>query len=65
HFDYVSDPVSAVDGGDGKASINLSTKQEAMIKAMATRLKSHEDINPVTGAELAEGEPQTKINSKN
>ncbi|EOU5790540.1 manganese catalase family protein, partial [Escherichia coli] len=25
----------------------------------------HEDINPVTGAELAEGEPQTKINSKN
>ncbi|ALL93059.1 TPA: manganese catalase family protein [Escherichia coli] len=65
NFDYVSDPVPAVDGGDGKASINLSTKQEAMIKAMATRLKSHEDINPVTGAELAEGEPQTKINSKN
>lgn len=64
NFDYVSDPFPAVDGGDGNASINLTAKQDAMIKAMATRLKSDQDINPVTGVELAEGEPQSKKQCK-
>lgn len=59
HFDYVSDPQPAVDGGDGSASVTLSPTQEALIKAMADRTKSSTDGDPLTGAELGAGKKKS------
>ncbi|WNN49517.1 manganese catalase family protein [Siccibacter colletis] len=58
HFKYVADPQPAVDGGDGSASVGLSSEQMAMLKAMADRTKSDETIDPITGVDLGIGEPQ-------
>ncbi|UYU32895.1 manganese catalase family protein [Siccibacter colletis] len=58
HFNYVADPQPAVDGGDGSASVGLSSEQMAMLKAMADRTKSDETIDPITGVDLGIGEPQ-------
>lgn len=59
HFDYVSDPQPAVDGGDGSASVTLSPTQEALIKAMADRTKSSTEGDPLTGAELGAGKKKS------
>lgn len=60
NFDYVADPQPAVDGGDGMASVTLSPEQLALVKAMADRTRAEPTVDPVTGAELGSGEPQSK-----
>lgn len=60
NFEYVADPQPAVDGGDGSATTTLSPQQLALVKAMAERTKSDPRVDPLTGAELGNGEPQSK-----
>ena len=55
HFDYVESPQPAVDGGDGGASVTLTTEQETLVKAMCARTKSDPKADPLTGAELGAG----------
>lgn len=49
------DAQAAVDGGDGAASVDLKGKAASTLKAMATRLASDPESNPVTGADLGAG----------
>lgn len=49
------DAQAAVDGGDGAASVDLKGKAASTVKAMATRLASDPESNPVTGADLGAG----------
>lgn len=58
NFDYVSDPArfTAVDGGDGSASVRLPAAQKKLVDAMADRSTSAPDANPVTGIELGKAE---------
>lgn len=60
NFEYVADPQPAVDGGDGLATVNLSKEQQAFVKAMAKRTQSDPSVDPLTGAELGKGKPQSK-----
>ncbi len=60
NFEYVADPQPAVDGGDGLASVTLSKEQQALVKAKAKRTQSDPSVDPLTGAELGNGEPQPK-----
>lgn len=60
NFKYVADPQPAVDGGDGLASVTLSKEQQALVKAMTKRTQSDPSVDPLTGAELGDGEPQPK-----
>lgn len=46
---------SAVDGGDGTASVALSAAQQAALDAMAARTLSDPDADPMTGADLGAG----------
>lgn len=46
---------SAVDGGDGRASVVLSADDKANLIAMAQRLKSKPDADVITGADLGAG----------
>ena len=55
HFEYVANPLPAVDGGEGGASVKLTAKQKALAKAMAERTQSDPDGDPLTGAELGAG----------
>ncbi|GAB7538203.1 manganese catalase family protein [Burkholderia sp. 22PA0099] len=45
----------AIDGGDGSASVDLDAEQAAALEAMAARLESDPDSDPMTGADLGEG----------
>jgi Mn-containing catalase len=56
-WQYVSDrsQQQAVDGGDGTASVQLSTAEAATLERLATRTKSNTRIDPVTGADLGAG----------
>jgi Mn-containing catalase len=45
----------AIDGGDGTASVRLSSKERADNLALATRTMSDPDANPTTGADLGAG----------
>ncbi len=58
NFDYVSDPerFTAVDGGDGSASVRLPAAQKRVVVAMAERTASDPQVNPVTGIELGKSE---------
>jgi Mn-containing catalase len=49
------DAQSAVDGGDGTASVTLTEPQQAAIDAFAARTASQPDSDPLTGAELGAG----------
>ncbi|WP_312596085.1 manganese catalase family protein [Brevundimonas sp.] len=49
------DAQSAVDGGDGSASVALSAAQTDSVTAFALRTTSDPDSNPVTGADLGAG----------
>ncbi|HFZ8993246.1 TPA: manganese catalase family protein [Citrobacter freundii] len=60
NFEYVADPMPAVDGGDGLVSGTLSKEQLALVKAMAKRTMSDPGVEPLTGTELGAGEPQEK-----
>ncbi|MYM82751.1 manganese catalase family protein [Duganella sp. FT50W] len=49
------DAQCAVDGGDGSASVGLTTAEEALLKRMAARTMSDPGAEPLTGAELGAG----------
>jgi Mn-containing catalase len=46
---------AAVDGGDGRASVDLAKEDMAAVMAMAARTKSLDGVDPLTGAELGAG----------
>jgi len=50
------DRFTAVDGGDGSASVRLPAAQRRVVVAMAERTASDPDVNPVTGLELGKSE---------
>ncbi|WP_442597061.1 manganese catalase family protein [Parapusillimonas sp. JC17] len=54
NFDRVDawEQMSAVDGGDGSASVELDEEAAKVVQAMATRTASDPTSNPETGAEL-------------
>lgn len=49
------DDQAAVDGGDGTASVAVAGEDAKVLDAMAARLKSDPEANPVTGADLGAG----------
>ncbi|MFN3932051.1 MAG: manganese catalase family protein [Brevundimonas sp.] len=49
------DAQAAVDGGDGGASVNLTGKAASTVQAMAERLASDPESDPITGADLGVG----------
>lgn len=51
------DEQAAVDGGDGSASVGLTTDEEAALSQMAARTMSDPGADPLTGAELGAGLP--------
>lgn len=52
--------MTAVDGGDGSASVQLDKAADEIVKAMAARTASNPSIDPVTGADLgSESPPRT------
>lgn len=51
-WEYVESPQPAVDGGDGKASVNGAPEDVAALEAMAARTRSDPQSDPLTGADL-------------
>ncbi len=49
---------SAVDGGDGSASVKMSTQAEKLLAAESRRTMSNTSIDPRTGAELGSRSPK-------
>jgi Mn-containing catalase len=58
-WDFVENPQPAVDGGDGKPSVDLSKDQEKVVQQMAVRTQSDVSVDPMTGADLGSGEAIT------
>ena len=54
-WEFVEDPQPAVDGGDGKPSVDLSKAQQKVVQQMAVRTQSDVSIDPMTGADLGSG----------
>lgn len=56
-WDVLDDVANAVplDGGDGQATVNLSTQQKKIAALMQARLKSDPNAEPDTGVELGAG----------
>lgn len=54
-WEYVENPSTAVDGGDGTASVTLSADDMQLVEAMKSRTASNPNANPVTGADLGSG----------
>lgn len=52
---YVDSPQPAVDGGTGMAAVDLPSKDEQVLKQMATRTMSDSASDPVTGADIGAG----------
>ncbi len=54
NFQFVSsrDEQSAVDGGDGGASVSMKGKERSAVEALAARTASDTNSDPMTGAEL-------------
>lgn len=52
---YVDSPQPAVDGGTGMAAVDLPSKDEKVLKQMATRTMSDSASDPVTGADIGAG----------
>jgi Mn-containing catalase len=48
-------PMPAVDGGNGTATVELSLEDEALLITIKTRTMSGPDSNPITGADLGAG----------
>ena len=56
------DEQSAVDGGDGKASVQLQSDEAEILDTMAARTQSDPSSDPVTGADLgADGDDVSSI----
>ncbi|MEX5559287.1 manganese catalase family protein [Pseudomonas rhodesiae] len=51
-WEFVENPLPAVDGGDGLASVHLSAEDEARLDQMKARTLSDPLSDPVTGADL-------------
>jgi Mn-containing catalase len=60
-WEFVENPVPAVDGGDGLASVQLSEKDEALLMDMKARTMSNPESNPTTGADLGSGMQGDKL----
>ncbi len=54
-WEFVEDPQPAVDGGDGKPSVDLSKAQQKVVQQMAVRTQSDVSVDPMTGADLGSG----------
>jgi Mn-containing catalase len=54
-WEYVENPSAAVDGGDGTASVTLTSAEAETVEAMKLRTMSDPTANPVTGADLGSG----------
>jgi len=54
-WDRDDGPTAALDGGDGLASVSVSSSDAALTKAMKTRLMSDPTADAVTGADLGAG----------
>jgi Mn-containing catalase len=54
-WDFVSDNLTAVDGGDGTASVKLDRAEKTALEHVAARTMSNPDSDPTTGAELGAG----------
>lgn len=54
-WEFVEMPEPAVDGGDGKASVDLSKAQQKVVQQMAVRTQSDVSVDPMTGADLGSG----------
>ncbi|HEX4191833.1 MAG TPA: manganese catalase family protein, partial [Stellaceae bacterium] len=52
---FVSDNLTAVDGGDGTASVKLARAEKTALEHVAARTMSDPDSDPTTGAELGAG----------
>lgn len=54
-WEFVESPQPAVDGGDGRPSVDLSKDQQKVVQQMAVRTQSDVSIDPMTGADLGSG----------
>ncbi|GLH37360.1 Mn-containing catalase [Pseudomonas moraviensis] len=54
-WEFVEDPTPAVDGGDGLATVQLDSADEALLENMKMRTMSDPNSEPVTGADLGSG----------
>lgn len=54
-WEFVENPQPAVDGGDGKPSVDLSKDQQKVLQQMAVRTQSDVSVDPMTGADLGSG----------
>jgi Mn-containing catalase len=56
NFKYVSDreEMLGMDGGDGRATVELADEEQACIEAMRQRTRSDPQSDPTTGAQLGE-----------
>ncbi|KIQ03540.1 MULTISPECIES: manganese catalase family protein [Pseudomonas] len=52
---YMESPQPAVDGGDGSASVELSSKDQKTLEQMKERTMSDPTANPKTGVDLGSG----------
>jgi Mn-containing catalase len=59
-WEFVENPQPAVDGGDGKPSVDLSKDQQKVLQQMAVRTQSDVSVDPMTGADLGSGEAVKK-----
>jgi Mn-containing catalase len=62
-WEFVDIPQPAVDGGDGKPTVELSKEQQKVVQQMAVRTQSDVTIDPMTGADLGSGEAIRKGSS--
>ncbi|HWH89285.1 MAG TPA: manganese catalase family protein [Pseudomonas sp.] len=58
-WEFVEDPTPAVDGGDGLATVQLDSADEALLENMKMRTMSDPNSEPVTGADLGAGAQTT------
>lgn len=54
-WEFVESPTPAVDGGDGLATVQLDSADEALLENMKMRTVSDPNSEPVTGADLGSG----------
>ena len=54
-WEFIESPTPAVDGGDGLATVQLDSADEALLENMKMRTMSDPNSEPVTGADLGAG----------
>ncbi|WP_181298169.1 manganese catalase family protein [Pseudomonas sp. Q2-TVG4-2] len=59
-WEFVESPQPAVDGGDGKPSVELNKDQQKVLQQMAVRTQSDVSADPMTGADLGSGKAVKK-----